>query len=146
MRASFFAVVVAAVAVQAAPAVETRQAVPAIPAACTPTPGLDTAATYDKVLAFQKAYLFDKDVAETFKYFSADFQSQQRFSSLNRDQYWATTLVQEWNKTPSYPTDSSFSNGRAHVAYDLGAERTGHAGDDFVWKDGCIVSQQQTRS
>lgn len=74
MRASFIAVAVAAVAVQAAPAVDARQAAPAIPAACTPTPGLDTAATYDKVFAFQKAYLFDKNVAETFKYYSADFQ------------------------------------------------------------------------
>ncbi|KAL5867848.1 hypothetical protein ACKVWC_008629 [Pyricularia oryzae] len=143
MRASFIAVAVAAVAVQAAPAVDARQAAPAIPAACTPTPGLDTAATYDKVFAFQKAYLFDKNVAETFKYYSADFQ---RFSNLNRDQYWATELVQQWATVPSYPTDSSFRDGRAHVAYDLGAERTGHAGDDFVWKDGCIVSQQQTRS
>lgn len=74
MRASFFAVAVAAAAVQAAPVIETRQDVPPIPAACTPTPGLDTAATYDKVLAFQKVYLFDKDITETFKYFSADFQ------------------------------------------------------------------------
>ncbi|TLS24831.1 hypothetical protein PpBr36_08873 [Pyricularia pennisetigena] len=146
MRASFLAVAVAAVAVQAAPAVETRDAVAAIPAACTPTPGLDTAATYDKFFAFQKTYLFDKNVAETFKYFAADFQSKQRFSSLNRDQYWASSVVQDWNTTPSYPTDSTFKDGTAHVAYDLGEKRTGHAGDDFVWKDGCIVSHQQTRS
>jgi hypothetical protein len=46
----------------------------------------------------------------------------------------------------SYPTDATFSDNRGHVAYDLGENRTGHAGDDFVWKDGCIVSHQQTRS
>ena len=146
MRASFCAVAVAAAAVQAAPVIETRQDVPPIPAACTPAPGLDTAATYDKVLAFQKVYLFDKDITETFKYFSADFQSKQRFVTFNRDQYWAVSTVQGWGQTASYPTDSSFSNGRAHVAYDLGPQRTGHAGDDFVWKDGCIISEQQTRS
>lgn len=97
MRASFIAIAVAAVAVQAAPAViEARDdvadaapastaatnpvvpgipaALPAIPAACSPTPGIDTVALYDKVFAFQKAYLFDKNNNETFKYYTTDFQ------------------------------------------------------------------------
>ncbi|TLD24039.1 hypothetical protein PspLS_06919 [Pyricularia sp. CBS 133598] len=170
MRASFFAIAVAAIAVQAAPAtIEARDDVatadpaaappavpdaattaaapvapPAIPAACAPTPGIETVALYNKVFAFQKAYLFDKNNNETFKYYAADFQSIWRRGSYTRDQFWATDNVQTWMGVSSYPTDSSFKDNRLHVAYDLGVNRTGHAGDDFVWKDGCIISQQQT--
>lgn len=87
MRASFITVAMAAVAAQAAPSViEARDdvaptdsaAAPAassvIPAACTPTPGIDIVAAYDKAFEFQKAYLFDKNNNETFKYYSADFK------------------------------------------------------------------------
>ncbi|TLS27223.1 hypothetical protein PpBr36_04752 [Pyricularia pennisetigena] len=151
MRFSFIATAAAAVAVQAAPGVieardDAAAATPAIPAPCVPTPGLDTVALYDKVFAFQKAYLFDKNYNETFKYYSADFQNIWRRGTQSRDQYWATDNVQRWNGVVVFPTDASFKDGKFHVAYDMGENRTGHAGDDFVWKDGCVVSQQQTSS
>ncbi|KAI6351006.1 hypothetical protein MCOR25_010222 [Pyricularia grisea] len=159
MRASFITVAMAAVAAQAAPSViEARDdvaptdsaAAPAassvIPAACTPTPGIDIVAAYDKAFEFQKAYLFDKNNNETFKYYSADFKSNWRFGSYTRDEYWATQGVQTWMAVSSYPTESYFKNDTLHVAYDLGVNRTGHAGDNFVWKDGCVISQEQTRS
>jgi hypothetical protein len=75
MRASFLqplALLLAASA-QAAPHQAAERDVAAIPAPCEPIANLDLAASYDRWFAFQKAYLFDKDVSKSFSYYAADF-------------------------------------------------------------------------
>ncbi|KAK1585044.1 uncharacterized protein LY79DRAFT_635781 [Colletotrichum navitas] len=150
MRTSFFQPLglLLAAASQAVALPQQSGAPPAIiPPPCDPiVPEPDLAATYDRWFDFQKAYLFDKDVAATFGFFSSNFTSKTRWSSMSRDEYWANDVTQGWASVSSYPTDASFRDNKGHVAYDMGVNRTGHAGDDFVWEHGCIVSHQQTRT
>ncbi|KAK2054790.1 hypothetical protein LY76DRAFT_596634 [Colletotrichum caudatum] len=146
MRTSFFVLLAAAAAAQARPQPQ-QSNVPAvaIPPACAPVvPEPDLPAQLQRWFDFQKAYLFDKDVAEAFTFYSADFKSTWRNGAYTRDEFWAQDTTQGWATVASYPTDAYYLNGTGHVSYDLGVNRTGHAGDNFVWEHGCIVSHQQT--
>ncbi|KAK2016864.1 hypothetical protein LZ32DRAFT_615098 [Colletotrichum eremochloae] len=149
MRASFSLLLAAAAAAQALPQQpqQSEALTVAIPPPCQPmVPEPDLVTKYDRWFDFQKAYLFDKDIQTTFTFFASNFTSTWRRGVMSRQDYWAQDTVQNWATTSSYPTDSSFRDDKGHVAYDLGENRTGHAGDDFVWEHGCIVSHQQTRS
>ncbi|KAK2001006.1 hypothetical protein LX36DRAFT_653839 [Colletotrichum falcatum] len=150
MRASSFqplALLLAAASQAAAlpQAVSGEELAVVIPPACQPiVPEPDLVTMYNRWFDFQQAYLFNKNVVATFGFFASNFTSTWRNGVMSREEYWAQDNVQNWATVSSYPTDSTFRDNKGHVAYDLGVNRTGHAGDDFVWQHGCIVSHQQT--
>jgi predicted SnoaL-like aldol condensation-catalyzing enzyme len=113
-----------------------RQNRPQKPAPCVRTMNSTESATKTRSEAFAKAFIYDKNISEAFKYIAQDYINHNPAAQNGSDSAW-NILSPIWGSQNITPLRTAFEYPQSWLNYRTSG--FGEVVDRYRWEGGCIV-------
>ncbi|KAF9692513.1 hypothetical protein EKO04_009686 [Ascochyta lentis] len=116
-------------------ALQTRQDAPVKPPPCVRKPHTTEKQTYKRHEAFTRAFVYERDISEAFRYIAKDYINHNPLAKNGSDSAW-DLLSPIWNSQNLTVLRTTFISPQGFLNY---KSSFGEVVDRFRWEEGCIA-------